>query len=112
MSIEGNSKDEIESTIQSIEDKSVVPEDRTKMWSPAGCDKCNHTGYKGRLGIFEAILMDKDVENAVKSGASDREIWEIAKKQAILTMKQDGVLKVLQGITSLEELERVIALED
>ena len=110
--LEGNSQQEIETTVHGIEDTSVVPSDRTKMWLPVGCEKCNHTGYKGRIGIYEAILMDKKIEEAVQRGASDHEIWEAAKGQGILTMRQDGVLKVLAGITSLEELERVITLTD
>jgi type IV pilus assembly protein PilB len=110
--LNGNYQNEIETTINSIEDKSVIPNDRSKMWTAVGCDKCNHTGYKGRIGIYEAIIMNKSVEDAVTRAASDREIWEAAKGQGILTMKQDGVLKVLAGITSLDELERVITLTD
>ena len=110
--LEGDAQNEIETTLQSIEDKSLMPEQRSKMWLPVGCDKCNKTGYKGRLGIYEAILMDLEVEKAVQSSATDREIWQVAKKQGLLTMKQDGVIKVLAGITSLEELERVINLTD
>jgi type II secretory ATPase GspE/PulE/Tfp pilus assembly ATPase PilB-like protein len=110
--VEGNVGKEIEETVVGIEDKSVVPPDRSKMWTAVGCDKCNHTGYKGRIGIYEAILMNESVEKAVQMSSSDREIWTAAKGQGILTMKQDGVLKVLAGITSYEELERVITLEN
>jgi type IV pilus assembly protein PilB len=102
----------IEDTVAGIEDRSVVPADRSKMWVAVGCPACNMTGYKGRVGLYEAILMNKAVEDAVKMNSSDREIWEAAKGQGILTMKQDGILKVLDGTTSLQELERVIALVD
>jgi len=112
IALEGQNQNEIETTVNGIEDQSAIPADRSKMWTPVGCDKCNHTGYKGRIGIYEAILMNKTVELAVQRSSSDREIWESAKGQGILTMKQDGVLKVLAGITSLEELERVITLTD
>ena len=110
--LDGQNQNEIETTVNGIEDKSVIPADRSKMWIPVGCDKCNHTGYKGRIGIYEAIIMNKSVELAVQRSASEREIWDAAKGQGILTMKQDGVLKVLDGTTSLEELERVITLTD
>ncbi len=110
--VAGADQNEIETTVNGIEDKTAIPADRSKMWTPVGCDKCNHTGYKGRIGIYEAILMNKTVELAVQRSSSDREIWEAAKGQGILTMKQDGVLKVLNGTTSLEELERVITLTD
>jgi type II secretory ATPase GspE/PulE/Tfp pilus assembly ATPase PilB-like protein len=110
--IEGDVKKELEATLAGIEDVSVIPTDRTKMWVSVGCDKCNHTGYKGRIGIYEAILMNETVEKAVQMSSSDRDIWISAKGQGILTMKQDGVLKILAGITSYDELERVITLED
>ena len=110
--LEGNDQNEIETTVNGIEDRSVVPAERSKMWVPVGCEACNKTGYKGRVGIYEAILMNKSVELAVQRSASEREIWDAAKGQGILTMKQDGVLKVLDGTTSLAELERVITLTD
>jgi len=110
--IEGDAQKEIETTIESIVDKSLVPADRSKMWVAVGCEKCNKTGYKGRVGVYEAVLTDQKVEDAVESNPSEREIWAAAKSQGILTMKQDGVLKILKGMTSLAELERVIAMED
>ncbi len=110
--LEGESKKTVEATLADIEDRSLAVPAPTKIWAAVGCDKCNKTGYKGRIGVYEAILMDQEVERAVQSSASDREIWQAAKKQGILTMKQDGILKVLKGVTSLEELERVIAITD
>ena len=67
-------------------------------------------GGKGRFGIFEAVVMDEKVEMLIKSSASEREIEDAAAGQGILNMTQDGILKVLRGITSLEELERVVEL--
>lgn len=110
--IEGDVQQNIETTIQTIEDKSLIPADRSKMWVSIGCDKCNGTGYKGRIGIYEAILTDKKIEDAVEMNPSEREIWAAAAGQGILTMRQDGTLKILQGVTSMSELERVIALTD
>jgi type IV pilus assembly protein PilB len=75
-----------------------------------GCDKCNKTGYKGRIGVFEAIKTNREIEDVVGRNPSEREIESAAKSQGILTLSQDGILKVLRGITSLEELERVIDL--
>lgn len=105
-------KKEIENIINEIEDKTLIPQDRSKIWEPVGCEKCNMTGYKGRIGIYEAILTDSKIEKVVETNPSGHEIWSAAKGQGILTMKQDGILKVLQGTTSLAELERVIALQD
>ena len=112
VAIEGQAVNEISHTLEGIEDRSLVPSNTSKMWVSVGCDKCNNTGSKGRVGIYEAILMNPNVEKAVQSGASDREIWASAHGQGLLTMKQDGVLKVLDGTTSLEELQRVISITD
>lgn len=110
--LEGRFKEEIEKTLVDVFDKSLIPTDRTKIWAAVGCDKCNNTGYKGRVGVYEAILMDQNIEKAVQSGASDREIWAAAASQGLLTLKQDGVIKALAGVTSMEEVERVIAITD
>ena len=82
-----------------------------KIYEPVGCDKCNNTGYKGRLGVFEAILMNEEIENLVKVNPSEREIAKIAQKQGVLNMQQDGIIKVLKGITSLKELMRVVEID-
>ena len=109
---EGETKNKIDQTLSEIEDKNYIPANTTKIYTPVGCDKCNQIGYKGRTGIYEAILTDDKIENAVELNPSEREIWQAAKGQGILTMKQDGILKILQGMTSMEELERVISLQD
>ncbi len=88
--------------------QSAQPENRTKMWAPVGCDKCNNTGYKGRVGIYEAIQADAAIEKIVRENPSEREIEEAARPQGIPNMVQDGIVKILTGITSLEELERVV----
>jgi type IV pilus assembly protein PilB len=105
-------KGQIETILADVTDKTVIPASREKIWEPVGCAACNQTGYKGRIGIYEAILMNKQIEDVIEANPSDREIWAAAKDQGILTMRQDGIIKVLQGITSIPELERVIALTD
>jgi type IV pilus assembly protein PilB len=80
------------------------------LYKSVGCDKCNHTGYKGRVGIFEAILMDEAVEEAVIRDPREHVILEAAKHQGIPTMLEDGMDKVLSGVTTLLELERVIEI--
>jgi type IV pilus assembly protein PilB len=99
----------IDGVLETIADKTYLDgADKNKMWQNVGCDKCNRSGYKGRVGIFEAILMDEKIENVVKENPSEREINKAALPQNILSLKQDGVLKVLQGVTTLSELERVV----
>ncbi|HEY4499127.1 MAG TPA: GspE/PulE family protein [Candidatus Paceibacterota bacterium] len=81
------------------------------VFSPVGCKLCNMTGYKGRIGIFEAILMDQKIEAAIIQNPSEREIAQAARGQGLLTMSQDGVVKLLGGVTSIEELRRVIDID-
>jgi type II secretory ATPase GspE/PulE/Tfp pilus assembly ATPase PilB-like protein len=73
-----------------------------------GCDLCNHTGYKGRVAVYEAIIIDKAVEQIVYENPSDREIAKAAEHQNILNLQEDGVQKVLNGVSTIDELERVI----
>ncbi len=112
IAVEGQIKTSIDTILNEIEDKTLIPKDYSKIYEATGCDQCNNTGYKGRIGIYEAILTDQNIEKVVEMNPSEREIWQAAKGQGLLTMKQDGILKVLGGITSILELERVIALTD
>ena len=84
--------------------------DSLKIWSAPGCEKCNQTGYSGRIGIFEAIRRDEEIEKIIPTNPSEREIKKIAAKQGILSMRQDGIIKILNGTTSLEEVESVVDL--
>lgn len=88
----------------------VIPANADKLWKAVGCDACNHTGYKGRQGIFEAIEMDKAVAEVTLQNPSEREIKQAAIPQGVLDMRQDGIVKVLNGSTSLEDLGRVVDL--
>lgn len=83
-----------------------------KAWKPVGCDKCSQTGYKGRIGVFEGIVMDGAIEKIIRENPSEREIRAAGKPQGLLTMPQDGVLKALAGVTSLEEVERVVGFSE
>lgn len=113
--LEGENLANIDRVLGSIFDKGQIPTKERgggKIWQSVGCEKCNNTGYKGRIGIYEGILMDQAIEKVVEFGASDREIREAANPQGILTMEQDGIIKVLKGITSIDELKRVIEIEN
>ncbi|MEY2665470.1 MAG: type pilus assembly ATPase PilB, type pilus assembly protein PilB [Candidatus Parcubacteria bacterium] len=86
-----------------------VPESAT-IYKEVGCPACGGTGYKGRAGIFEGVIMDEAVEEAVLRDPREHIIIEAARPQKIPSMLADGIEKVLLGITSLAELERVIEL--
>lgn len=79
-----------------------------KFFHGKGCDACGDTGYRGRVGIYEIFAMNKEIEQVILSGEiSEYKIQEIAEKFGMVTMVQDGVLKALDGITTLEEVFRV-----
>ncbi len=84
--------------------------DKPKIFTSVGCDKCNNTGYKGRIGIFEAIYNDEKIEEIIPNNPSEREIKKIAETQGYLNMVEDGLLKILKGITSFEEVGSVVDL--
>lgn len=79
-----------------------------KVFEPNGCDKCNKIGYKGRTTISEVLVIDRDVEEMIGQSASSSQIRDKAMEGGMISMEQDGLLKVLEGETSLEEVERVV----
>jgi type IV pilus assembly protein PilB len=81
-------------------------------YEAVGCDKCNHTGYHGRIGIFEAIKTDEEIEKIIPLNPSEREVKKIASAQGTLNLREDGVVKVLKGITSLDEVASVVDLNE
>ncbi len=82
-----------------------------KVWRSVGCVVCNNTGFKGRVGIFEAVLVNEEIEALLDTIPSEREISKVATKQGILNMREDGIEKILAGATSFDEVERVVDLE-
>lgn len=72
-----------------------------------GCKFCNFTGYKGRIGIYETFLVDDEMEKFILSSPSIVSMRELAIKKGMVLMHQDGLIKVLEGITTIEEVERI-----
>ncbi len=79
------------------------------MYKPKGCPKCNNTGYKGRMGIHEVMLVTAEIENLTIERSSSEAIARQAVSQGMKSLRQDGFDKALAGLTSLEELARVVA---
>ena len=102
----------MEPLLRNIPHADELPANRETMWLPKGCEKCGNLGYKGRIAVVEVILMDHEIEEVVRHTSSERDIWKAAAHQKIRRMGQDGIVKVLQGVTSLEELGRVVDLHD
>ncbi|KKS99380.1 MAG: hypothetical protein UV77_C0014G0010 [Candidatus Nomurabacteria bacterium GW2011_GWA1_43_17] len=104
--------DGMEAEGKKASDYKVNPEGPYKIFTAPGCDKCNMTGYHGRIGIFEAIRTDETIEKIIPENPSEREIKKVASVQGILSMRQDGLIKMLNGITSVEEVQSVVDLNE
>jgi type II secretory ATPase GspE/PulE/Tfp pilus assembly ATPase PilB-like protein len=98
-----------ENFIKKVKDgeKFIGTRKNINIYEGKGCPACNGTGYKGRTSIYEIIQMTKELKELVLKNPSSIEIWKIAREQGVRSMFEDGVEKVLQGITSIEELKRV-----
>ncbi len=93
---------------KNLSEYNVSSKQKFELYTAPGCEACNGIGYKGRIGVFEAILADKALQDIMPMNPSEREIKEIAEKQGILNMVEDGLIKCVTGITSLEELKKVV----
>lgn len=76
----------------------------TQVFSPLGCSKCRHTGYKGRAGIFEIFEIDDEVKHLINDNLSSPQLRKRARELGMRTLREDGVRKVLAGVTSAEEI--------
>lgn len=94
--------------IKSVEDKYKVKfdVDNAKTYDTVGCPKCNHSGYIGRIAIFEILNLDDEVKELVMNGASSIEIRKNVLQRNYRPLIVDGIRKVVEGITTLEELNR------
>jgi type IV pilus assembly protein PilB len=106
-------KNLIDRILNGVSNRALVPQETNTIWdaNPSGCAVCAGRGYKGRIGIFEAIFMDSAIEKILRDKPSEREVATAAKPQQIPTMVEDGILKILRGVTSLEELRRVVDID-
>lgn len=77
------------------------------FYRPVGCDDCGNTGYKGRVGIHELLVNNNKIQELIKKKAPTEDIRKIALEEGMNTLKQDGMLKCLQGITDIKEVRRV-----
>ena len=78
-----------------------------KIPQTKGCEDCNSTGYRGRIGVFEVFFIDEEMERFISISPSIADLREKIIKKGMVTMYQDGLIKVLRGITTLEEVERI-----
>ncbi len=101
--------DWIKKIISLISPKSKVeiPKKIEKLYRAKGCAYCNGTGYKGRIGIFEVLSINEKISDLIRNMESEKKISEAAIEEGMITMVQDGILKAIEGNTSIEEIWRV-----
>jgi type IV pilus assembly protein PilB len=100
-------KEEYKPTEEALRDIGLIDERRIRFYRGKSCPKCMDTGYKGRIGIFELMVMDEDVRKLAIAKASHEEIKKQAVSSGMVTLKQDGIKKVIDGLTTVEEMLRV-----
>jgi type IV pilus assembly protein PilB len=83
-----------------------------KFWYGKGCDACNNTGYRGRLGLYEIMGLDDDVRDMIIKHASTQVLRAEAKKRGMKTLRQAGLMAIYDGITSIEEVVRETIMEE
>lgn len=87
-----------------------TPSPSYTLFHAPGCEECAYSGYKGRIGIFEAIIMNKDLEAALLTNPSEREVRNATKNQKIPSLREDAIIKMLEGVTSFEEISKTVDL--
>ncbi|MFH1315420.1 MAG: ATPase, T2SS/T4P/T4SS family [Candidatus Uhrbacteria bacterium] len=80
---------------------------KVTLYQGKGCNACNQTGYKGRVAIYEFIEIDDRLEDLILQNPSSQEIWRLARQQGSATLFEDGIQKIINGLTTIEELQRV-----
>lgn len=109
--LDGAQKEQINKIIGVISPKSGVslPDKLPPLWQAGdGCQYCSYTGYRGRTGIYEVFTMDEKIKQLTIDRAPSFKILQQAIENGMITMLQDGVLKCFEGITSIEEVYRVV----
>jgi type II secretory ATPase GspE/PulE/Tfp pilus assembly ATPase PilB-like protein len=97
-------------TMIGTDPKSFFPDTTTRLYKGRGCEKCSYTGFKGRIAILEMVVVTKEISNLIEKSPSSQDVWDMAKSQGAKSFFEEGINKVLLGITTLEELLRVAPL--
>jgi len=87
--------------------KEYFKDEKIRLYSGKGCQKCNFTGYRGRIGIFELIEINDELQSLILTKSSSSEIWNVAKENGAISFFEDGLDKVRAGLTTIEEVLRV-----
>jgi len=106
--------EEIKKTLSDVSKKELyarLPEDmitHVQLYKGEGCEKCEGTGYKGRIGLYEILVLDKDTKRMVLENKPADDIEKVAIRNGMISLKADGIIKAIGGKTTIEEVYRVI----
>jgi type IV pilus assembly protein PilB len=108
----GHCKEEVEMSAQALLNLGYKKEEvgSFKVYKGRGCDKCNNTGYKGRVGLVEVMEIDDDLREMILSGGSAIDIKKRAIENGMITLRRSGLVKIKEGITTIEEVVRETVL--
>ncbi|HWB52645.1 MAG TPA: hypothetical protein VG722_00565, partial [Tepidisphaeraceae bacterium] len=95
---------ELELTPEAVEGKT--------FYYGKGCDACNNTGYRGRMGLYEIMLLDDEIRDMIVRHASTQVLRAEAKKRGMRTLRHGGLMAIYDGITTIEEVVRETIMED
>ena len=101
---------EIKKILEPIKERFGLPnlDASLKVYFPGKCQKCNETGYKGRVGVYEAFIITKEMERLILKTPAISDMEDLAVSQGMVTMLQDAYMKLLEGMTSIEEIKRIL----
>jgi type IV pilus assembly protein PilB len=101
-------KTENQTPVEALVEVGFTPEEarEVRIYKGKGCQKCNGTGYKGRVGLYEVMEVTEDMRELILIGASALELRKRAVENGMLTLRQSGLVKIKNGVTTLEEVVR------
>jgi len=103
-----NCKQPVNDSRDVLEKLGVKHQSDIQLWQAKGCDACNHSGYFGRMAIYEVLNIDDSFHDAIMGNANRAEILKLAKNNGMQSLLEDGIIKAMQGHTSIEEVMRVV----
>ena len=107
-------KEEYQPTEEQLMELELLPEDvrGRSFFRGRGCDHCNNTGYRGRLGIYEIMAFDDEIRDMVMANASTNLLRDAARKRGMRPLRQSGLLSIYEGLTTIEEVVKQTIVED
>lgn len=103
---------DVDQIIKTMQDEGSIPEDQDKLedllfYQGKGCEKCNHTGYKGRIGVYEVLEITEEMSSLILQQAEQEKMLEQARKDGLISLTEDGFMKARNGTTTIDEIIRV-----